>query len=430
MKAIEIIKRPFRIYSGLERSIYVLFFARIINSLGFFVYPFLTLLLTNKLGYSAKDAGVILMVCSTSFVPGSLIGGKLSDHIGRKKLLVTAQLCSAACFLSCAFLKNQQLIPFFIIGAEFFMGVVHPTSQAMVFDLSRPENRKAAFSLLYLGHNIGFAVGPLLAGFLYNNHTRWLFAGDAITTFISVMLVIFLVAETKPDSEQLRASMAEAEKGGNSSEHAVEGSVFKVLFQRPILLWFVFLVMLLNFVYAQMSFSLPIFMNDTFGTDGPMLFGSAMSFNAVVVIAGTTLIISATKNMKPILATALTAVLYAFGFGAIYFAKTFALIIITAFIWTTGEILGATNIDVFIANHTPMSHRGRINSIVPIIMGTGQALSPFLVGAFIEIASVEMVWPLCFILAMIAAAGFTVMYFSDKKKDRKQPDAGQTLQNS
>ena len=411
----EVIRSPFVIYRGLERSIYVLFFARIINSVGSFVYPFLTLFLTEKLDYGASRAGLVLMICSISFVPGSIIGGKAADSLGRKKVLIAAQFCSALCFLACGLIPDKQMVPLLIIGAEFFLGVVHPTSMAMTVDLSRPENRKAAFSLLYLGHNIGFAVGPLLAGMLYRNHTNWLFSGDALTTILSLILVLFLVRESKPSEAEVRESLSDGTSAESSGEKAEHGSVFRVLARRPFLVVFVLLVMLMNFVYAQMSFSLPLFMNEVFGTEGPVLYGSAMSINAVIVITCTTLIIAATRKMKPIVATFLAAALYAVGFGMIYFSSVFYLIIIAVLIYTVGEILGATNIDVYISNHTPMSHRGRINSIIPVIIGSGHAISPYLMGKFIESSSVRMVWPFCFLIGMISAAGLVLMYLKEKR---------------
>ena len=39
------------IYRGLPQPIYVLFFSTVINAVGIFVYPFLTLYLTRRLGY-------------------------------------------------------------------------------------------------------------------------------------------------------------------------------------------------------------------------------------------------------------------------------------------------------------------------------------------------------------------------------------------
>ncbi|MDC7225435.1 MAG: MFS transporter [Spirochaetales bacterium] len=416
MKIAESLKSSFRIYRGLKRSIYVLFLARIINSIGSFVYPFLTLFLTDKLGNSAAEAGMLLMMVSISFVPGSLIGGKIADTFGRKRILIGAQFLAALSFLTCALITDKQLIPYFIIAAEFFMGVVHPTTTAMITDLSKPENRKAAFSLLYLGHNLGFALGPLLAGLMYNSRPYWLFSGDAATTLISLILVILFVTETKPSVQRLNESI---EDGGGSPEleKAEKGSVFRVLAARPGLVFFILLVMLMNFVYAQMTFSLPLFLNDIFGPEGAVLYGTTMTFNALIVILGTTLIIGLTKNMKPILATMIAALLYAVGFGGIYFGYNFYIILSTASIWTVGEILGATNINVYIANHTPMSHRGRVNSIVPIIIGAGHAISPFLMGKFIENNSLRLVWPLCALFALAASGGLAVLYTVEKRKN-------------
>lgn len=47
----------FKVYRGLPTAVYAIFLARIVNSLGSFVYPFLTLFLTTKLGMSEAEPG-------------------------------------------------------------------------------------------------------------------------------------------------------------------------------------------------------------------------------------------------------------------------------------------------------------------------------------------------------------------------------------
>ena len=112
------------------------------------------------------------------------------------------------------------------------MGIFHPTSTAMTVDLSRPENRKAAFSLLYLGHNIGFAVGPLLRDCCTIPGADWLFSGDAITTVISLSLIVLLVKETKPSDTRMQESLDEDNSDVAELERAEQGTVFSV-FARP-----------------------------------------------------------------------------------------------------------------------------------------------------------------------------------------------------
>jgi len=403
------VKNSFSIYKNLPRSIYVLFFARTINSLGVFVYPFMTLFLTQKLGMSPGRAGFIIMLTGLAAAPGSLLGGKLADHFGRKRLLVAAEFISACSYIPCAFLGSSPLIPWFLIVGQFFMGVVHPLTTAMVTDLTVPETRKAGFSLMYLGHNLGFAVGPLVAGYLYRTHTPWIFLGDALTTFISLVLVLALVRETIPDREAIEASRLT-----DSPERAEDGNALKLLLARPRLLFFALMVAVIQFVYAQLSFSFPLFLSDIFGERGPSLFGSAMSLNAVIVILCTAMVISLTRNFRPAFSLTLTGLLYSLGLGVLFFLHSYVLILAAVFVLTIGEILGATNIDVYIANHTPMTHRGRFNSIFPLIMETGFFLSPVVMGNYIERLGIRSVWPLCFFLGMISVTGFFILWITER----------------
>ncbi|MBZ9687269.1 MFS transporter [Clostridium estertheticum] len=94
----------------LPRSIYVVFFARIINSMGSFVHPFLTLFLTKSIGLGIETVGLFLMMAAFSSIPGSLIGGKLSDHVGRKKIIIIFQGLAALCLIPCAFLGKAIII--------------------------------------------------------------------------------------------------------------------------------------------------------------------------------------------------------------------------------------------------------------------------------------------------------------------------------
>ena len=75
-------------YKGLPREIYILFVARIINCLGNFVYPLLALILTQKIGLTPKNAGFIVTLMAVSQVPSLMIGGKVADSIGRKKVII------------------------------------------------------------------------------------------------------------------------------------------------------------------------------------------------------------------------------------------------------------------------------------------------------------------------------------------------------
>lgn len=405
--------KRFKNYLGLPKSIYIIFLARIINSMGAFVYPFLTYFLVDNLGIGEHMAGKYLLLASTASAPGSLVGGKLADHFGRKKILLIFQGLAALSLIPCAFLGNSMVIPWLLILSSFFGGAAHPASGAMVTDLTNPDNRKEAFSLLYLGTNLGIAVGPLIAGFLYNNYIEWIFLGDAATTFISLILVMIYIRETIPSHEEVEESFETT-----SDEKAEKGNLILVLLKRPALLAFAAVSTVYSFVYAQHSFSLPLQVRAIFDNNGTKVFGSVMTVNALSVILLTMIITKVTKKIKPIQNIAIAGIFYAIGFGMLYYIENFYLILLSTIIWTIGEILTVTNTSVYIANHTPMSHRGRFNAVLPIISGFGYAVGPVIMGRYIEVNSVKMVWPVLFVLSLGAACLMYLLSLVEKTKIR------------
>jgi MFS family permease len=409
------IRRLLDTYRGLNRSIYFLCLAQVVNSIGHFVHPFLTMFLTRKVGMDPVEAGTYVMLSAAAWVPGSLLGGKIADQIGRKGILVFFQSLAAAMLVPCAFLGVSRVVPWLLIASSFLQGVAEPVNDAMITDLTPPDKRKGAFSLLYLSHNVGFAMGPMIAGFLFNRYLAWIFLGDAITTGVAVIFIVLFVKESAPTRSQIEQSFAE----DHGPERAERGSLLKVLIKRPFLLAFMFIHVILSFVYSQSAFSLPLQLSAVFAEGGPGRYGTIMSFNAVVVILLTTPLIHATDRIKPVLTVAVASLFFAIGFGMIGLIDTLPLLLVSTLIWTIGEILEATNTSVYVANHAPITHRARINAIAPIIMWSGFGLGPPLSAQFIERFSLPRIWPLCFALSLLAAALLFLLYLLEARAGRK-----------
>ncbi|MHB9145132.1 MAG: MFS transporter [Symbiobacteriia bacterium] len=411
------------VYRGLPTSVYIVFFSRIVNSIGTLVYPFLTLYLTTKLGYNTAQAGLLMTAGAIAYVPGSLLGGKIADQFGRKLLLVGGMAAAAVLLVPCAFLGTSALIPPLLIASRFFGALADPAYNAMVADLTTPENRKATFSLLYLGHNIGFAIGPMIAGFLFQHHLSWLFLGDAATTFLSVVLVALYVPETHPQAAAVGKVASAGTAAGTTdmgatapardlpeSERTQTGSVWTILLQRPILLIVAGLFIIYNLVYAQYIFALPVQMETTFGPAGALRYGTLMTTNALTVVALTAVITAVTLRLRSLVSIGLAGIFMAVGFGMMYFIHAMPLFVLSAVIWTVGEILNSVNTGVFIANNSPASHRGRIGATMSLIAGIGWSAGPWLGGLWIRAFTVRTLWIASFFLAL--AAGLLMLLVS------------------
>lgn len=402
------IKKEFTSYLKLPKRIYILFAARMVNSMGSFVLPFLTLFFTQKLSLSEDVAGTYFMISAVMALPGSMLGGKLSDQYGRKAGFVIFEGMAAVCLCLCAFIDKEWMICLLLILMNFFIAGAQPANNAMVADLTEGESRRTAFSMLYWGNNIGLAIGYSIAGFLFKNYTFILFLGNGIAAALSALLILLFMKDTKPDSNSMQeAVIPEMEK-------SEEGSLMKVILKRKSLIYFTLVSIMYSFVYSQFMFSLPIQLNEIFSSDSSAVYGVIMTVNALTIVCATFIVTKFTKKNKPILNIAIAGLFFGVGFGAIYFTRSYLLFYITAIIWSTGEILQSTNTVVYIAEHTPASHRGRVNAVIPMLSNAGYAIAPLLMGYFITGFGVRKVWILVFVLAIVASALMYYMYTKEK----------------
>lgn len=367
--------------------------------MGNFVYPFLTLFLTEHIGLSNKAAGTYFMISAFAQAGGSLLGGKLTDHFGRKRLFLTFQGLAACCFAPCAFLGNSTIIPILLITSGFFMSAAQPANSAMMADLTNKDNRKSAFSLLYLGINVGFSIGPMIAGFLYRNYTGLIFLGNTASIIISLIILTIFIDDTMPSKEEMEES-----KTLTNDEAAEDTNVFMAFIKRPALMFFMVGKTINAFVYSTIGFVIPLQITQNFGRDlGSKYFGFVMATNGITIILITTFIIKITMKIAPVINISLAAIFYAVGFGMLGFVNSFPLYILSAVLYTIGEILEATNAGVYIANHAPMNHRGRFNAIIPLITGVGASVGPYVFGRFIDAYGTRKLWIMCFVLLIISS---------------------------
>lgn len=412
------------LYKGLPEPVYVLFTATIINGMGSFVYPFLVLLLTQHLGYNDAYAGLFMSVASLAYLPGSFIGGKLADRIGRKRVMITGQLLASAMFMICGFLGASDLVPFFILLNFLFDGVTDPARSALMTDVTSQENRQASFSLNYLGHNLGFAIGPVVAGFLFYRAPQWLFFGNAIAGALSMLFVMWKVPESKPDRATIEASYHT-----DSTEKAHAGGLFKALFSRPRLLILAVCATFYSFAYSQSLFALPLYTTRLYGEAGAPLYGSMMSLNAVVVVCCNAPIVMLLRRFHPLRNIAVAGVLYAVGFACMGLAHAPVWFYILTIVYTLGEVIDATNIHYYIANNTPMSHRAQFNAVLPVVMGFGHGIAPYIGGQVSSHYGLGVLWLTVGTAAIIGAIGVYILYRTEPKtpllhvESSSEPDA-------
>jgi len=404
----KLFKKILQPYIGLDKQIYFIFISKTVNAMGALVFPFLTLLLSKKIGLSVSQTGVFITVSGVIYAFASMFGGKITDKFGRKKIIIIFEVLAIFCYIACMFIQPSMPMAYLLLLAGAFFGIAGPAHDAMIADLTTVENRQAAYSLTYLGFNLGFAFAQMFAGFLFENYLYMMFLIDGITALLSIFVIGIFVKETIQKDDEVKET--------NELEAKVSGSIFKVLLSRPILIYFALAAFGYKFAYSQWSFMMPMHAEYNFPDQGAKLYGLLGTFNAVIVVFGTPIITYLTIKKSNIKRVFYAGIMFTFGFGLLGFISVKAAFFASVFIFTLGEILEAISTMPFIMNHTPSTHRGRISSVIPIIMGAGYAIGPLVMGKILEVTTFAYSWIIVGLVALVATMLMKMLEKYDARK--------------
>ena len=129
-----------------------------------------------------------------SKVVSSVVGGDLSDRLGRKSLIVSGWLLYAAVYLGFAYVSGPAgAWTLFLIYGVYF-GLAEGAEKALVADLVRPEQRGTAYGLYNLAFGITVLPASLLMGTLWDtwNPETAFVVSAAIGTTAALLLALFV----------------------------------------------------------------------------------------------------------------------------------------------------------------------------------------------------------------------------------------------
>jgi DHA1 family tetracycline resistance protein-like MFS transporter len=219
-----------------------LYVVAFLSSLGFsIVIPFLVFLVT-RYGGNAFVLGAIGSVFWTAQLVGSAWLGALSDRFGRKRVLFRSQLGAMAAwtiFLCALFAPRVELariassatgafvltLPLLLIALArmtdgLFNGSIS-VANAYMADLTGEDKRKVGYARLGAATNLGFVVGPLIAGLLAGTDT-----GVVVVVVLALLLsasAAALIYFRLPDAPPRSATPLEVSRTGGVNAHKLLG---------------------------------------------------------------------------------------------------------------------------------------------------------------------------------------------------------------
>jgi MFS family permease len=126
------------------------------------------LLRAREVGVSVATIPLLWAALHATKVLSSLVGGDLSDRLGRKTLIASGWLLYAAVYAGFAFVSSVGMAWTLFLIYGIYFGLAEGAEKALVADLAPPEQRGTAYGLYNLAFGITVFPASLLMGALWS----------------------------------------------------------------------------------------------------------------------------------------------------------------------------------------------------------------------------------------------------------------------
>ncbi len=374
----------------------VLVASALIENIAFgLIMPYLALYMVNVLGISKPLSGVAMAGYTLSGIPGTILGGMLTDRIGRRSVLL-ASLGLMSITMLLYFFAIDFVTLFVIVLADSFVGSLYmPAANAMIADVIQPSARPKAYSTLRIAWNVGLVIGPGIGTFIVATFSiRELFVfGAAILVGAFVMNLIY-VPETKPDS-------------GTD----VDVTFMKVILvgrNRPFLM-LCSMTALMWFSFSQWMSVLQIYATANLGLSDAVP-GLLFAVNAFMVVTFQLWVTSKMVMFRRAFVLMTGQLIVAGGFSLIFFAKDTVSLVACIVVITVGELVYMSIVSALIADMSPEAERGVYMGFSGFIQSLGMGVG-FFVGMYLldVLPEARLIWLVFGVLGALTSLGYVLL---------------------
>lgn len=381
--------RTSRVRSGLPSLVWALAACHFMSRIGGAGLSFLVLYLTQERQLTPATAGAVAAAVGAGTVGSLLLGGWLSDRIGRRHTMLVGFLGTALALVALGSADTMPAIWTAAVGVGLASELFRPAGSATVADLLGPGDRIRAYGLLFWAANLGFSVSTVTAGILASHGYRVLFWLNAAASAVAALIVWRRVPETLPPTPRAK------------------GRALLPVVLRDRVMTTMTLIFVVHFsLFLQVFSTLPLVM--TADGLGPATYGAVLALNGIVIVAAQPVAVRllAGHDRSTVLGVSMLLVGLGVGLGAVVHSTTgYAGSVL---IWTLGEIGVAVMFGATFADLAPPDLRGRYMGVAAITWSLGGVLGPLLGSALLEHAGRTALWVAC------AATGVALLPFSTR----------------
>jgi MFS transporter, DHA1 family, tetracycline resistance protein len=361
-----------------------IFLIVVVDILGMTImYPLLPFY-AEHYGAGPVGVGMLISVYALCQLFGGPLLGRLSDHTGRKPLLLLSQVGTLFGFVLLAMANSLWLIFLSRIVDGFTAGNIS-LAQAYIADVTKPEERTKSFAVIGIAFGVGFLIGPAISGYLAQYSYQYPIYAAMTLSASSIIATAVLLPARKPSLEGAGERRLSVLAWGTYAEY----------FRRPALsplLWQFFAFI---FCFSTFMSGFPLFAERRFTWDGHAFGPKEVGYvYAYVGVLGVILQGGLIGRLSRILGDRklVTGGLIVSGVAFVALAWTFGirnLLIVTALIACgTGVVRPA--ITSLITQSIGKWEQGSVLGLTQSLQSVAAIVAPFLAGLMIEHGQLQL----------------------------------------
>ena len=382
-------------YGGLSKEVWILSFALFVNRCGSMVLAFLTLYLTEKLGFSILGAGAIFSIYGLGSISGAYLSGRLIKPVGAVRIQIVGLAVAVPLFMIVPLFETFTGVGVAMFVLSLFVESVRPANNVAVTQFTRPELRMRAFGLQRMAVNLGCSVGPAVGGVLAEMNYDLLFIVDGITTGLGSLLLVWFFGFKKyaksGESAKLQ-KMAEQDEGVGSP------------LLDPKFLFFMFIMLMVSIVFFQFHATYPKYLKDHFSLSKPQI-GLLYSINTVIIVIFEMLLVNYVRRFSLLRTIGWGCLLSCIGFGIMPASQAAWFAVFSMIIITIGEMFMFPLATGFVAKRSIGRDQGMYMSWYAMTYSLASVIAP-LVGTAIYDFDRHLLWYASIGVGVFAVTGF------------------------
>ena len=398
----------------------------LINRCGTMVLPFLTLYMTQHLGFSIEQAGFVMLFFGAGALCGTFFGGFLTDRFGFYVVQLGSLLWGGLALIVLQFVPSFAGLCASVFVFTLFGDTFRPANNVAVSSYSTPDTRARAYALNRLAINLGWSVGGGIGGYLASINYSLLFWVDGLTCICAgVALVLFLPVPPRINPGAKDSDLEKAKnlplQGGKSiapgfsrgTENAnprLEPGVNDSPYQDYYFLIFIGLTSLFAISFLQLFGMFPLYCRQSLHLTETTI-GLLMTLNGLLIVAvEMVLVYTAEQRNWPRLTLMQTGVLLT-GLSYLLLNATdwAGIVVVSVLVNTVGEMLAMPFMQTWAAARANDQYRGQYMALYSMTYAVAQIVAPVLGSQVVARAGFPALWWVIGGLAAVSAGGFWLL---------------------